>query len=707
MPIATLCTRWVLATACLLGALPTAWGQAPVITAVSPRTNERAAPASGPVVVRFSQPLVPGSAAALHVFSSQQGGRLTQGATPAAVSGSTLQFGPATPLHAGEVVHYTVGTRAASAGGPLARPLVGQFTVAAAPATGLFAPGSDPGVGQGPVTVATGDVDGDGDLDLLTANFSGSAVSVRLNNGQGVFGGGSTVALAGDVRTLVLGDVDGDGDLDLLAPDYSNGTGASVNLRLNNGQGQFSGSQSIAVGIGSYAAALGDVDGDGDLDLLTTSTTFTTGAVRVHLNDGQGNFTSYQTVAVGANPLNLVLGDVDNDGDLDVLTGDANASTVSVRLNNGQGSFGGGSTVAVAGPPLNLVLGDVDGDYDLDVITTNPNINGTVSVRLNNGQGSFGGGSEILARSAAGVGSSGVALGDVDGDGDLDLLAANTDGAGAVLVRLNDGRGLFSGGQQVAVGRFSTYVVTGDVDGDGDLDLLTANGGDNTVSVRLNGGTSAPTLRLSGPVLLCSGQAQVLTAVGTPTPLAYRWSTGATTASITLTQPGLYTVTATFAGGQTASAQQLVVAPPTLPATAGGDATLCAGEEVVLQGPVGAGYTYQWPDGTTAATLRVRLPGTYTLQVNTGCRPQPVVWRVLAGACQPLPNVITPNGDGLNDRLVLPYAGALEVYSRWGRGAYRSADYRNDWGAEAAAGLYYYVLRTATATYKGWVEVVR
>jgi len=157
--------------------------------------------------------------------------------------------------------------------------------------------------------------------------------------------------------------------------------------------------------------------------------------------------------------------------------------------------------------------------------------------------------------------------------------------------------------------------------------------------------------------------------------------------------------------GVQASAWFAVVAPPALPA-AGGDTTLCAGGEVVLQGPVGAGYTYQWPDGTTAATLRVRLPGTYTLQVNTGCGPQPVVWRVLASTCQPLPNVITPNGDGLNDLLVLPYAGALEVYSRWGRCAYRSANYRNDWGAEAAAGLYYYVLRTATATYKGWVEVV-
>jgi len=709
MPTSILRTRRALASCCLFFALPAAWGQAPVVTSTSPRANERAAPVSGPVTVRFSQLLTGGSGAALHIFSSQQGGRRTQAATPALVSGSALLFTPATPFRAGELVHYTVSQQAASASGALARPLVGQFTVATAPATGLFVPGSDPAVGQGPVTVATGDVDGDGDLDLLTANFGGSSVSVRLNNGQGVFGGGSTVALAGDVRSLALGDIDGDGDLDLLSPDYSNGTGTTVNVRFNNGQGVFSGGQQVATGIGAYGVALGDVDGDGDLDMLATSTTISSGAVSVNLNNGQGVFTSYQTVPVGANSLNLVLGDVDNDGDLDLLTGNANANTVSVRLNNGQGMFGGGSTVPVAGPPITIALGDVDGDYDLDVLTANPFINGTVSVRLNNGQGGFGGGSEVPVGNTATNGCYGVALGDVEGDGDLDLLATDANGGGpsTVVVRLNDGRGQFGGSQNVAVGRAAQSVAVGDVDGDGDLDLLVANGNDNTVSVRLNGGTAAPAVRLSGPAVLCAGQVQVLTAVGTPMPLAYQWSTGATTASIPLTQPGLYTVTVTFPGGQTASAQQLVVSAAGLPVVAGGDTTLCAGGEVVLRGPVGPGYTYQWSDGSTAASLRVRTPGTYTLEVNPGCGPQRASWQVLAGPCQPVPNIITPNGDGLNDRLVLPYAGALEVYSRWGRSVYRSADYHNEWGTEAASGLYYYVLRSATTVQKGWVEVMR
>jgi hypothetical protein len=576
MSAATSLSRWVLTIWCLFLARSLTWGQAPVITAVSPRANERAARPTDPLTVRFSQPLTASAATALQVFSSQQGGRRTQATTPALVSGNTLLFSPATPFRAGEVVHYTVRQQAASVSGALAKPLVGQFTVAAAPATGLFGPGSDPAVGQGPITVVLGDVDGDGDLDLLTANFSGSSVSVRLNNGQGTFGGGSTVALTGNVRSLVLGDMDGDGDLDLLAPDYNNGTGTTVNLRINNGQGLFSGSQAVPVGPGPYGVALGDVDGDGDLDMLATTTAYTGGAVSVQLNNGQGLFSTYQTVPVGANPLNLVVGDVDGDGDLDLLTGNSNANTVSVRLNDGQGLFSGGSMVAVAGSPFSIALGDVDGDYDLDVLTANPGPNGTVSVRLNNGQGSFGGGAEVaVGNTTTGNGCFSVVLGDVEGDGDLDILAANANGGGAgtVLVRLNDGRGLFSGSQNVAVGRAPQGVAVGDVDGDGDLDLLAANSNDNTVSVRLNENTAA------GPV------------------------------------------------------------------------------------------------------------------------------------AQLIPNLITPNGDGLNERLVLPYPGAgpwaLEVYSRWGRSVYRSSDYHNEWGAEAAAGLYYYLLRSPTAVHKGWVEVVR
>ena len=122
--------------------------------------------------------------------------------------------------------------------------------------------------------VVAADVDGDGDLDLLTTN--GQVVDVRFNNGSGVFGGGSSLTIAGTstgttfgIIGLAVGDVDG--DLDLLAAGASS-TGA-VSLRLNNGSGVFSGGYDIPLGtnvIWPGTVALVDLDGDGDLDLLAS-----------------------------------------------------------------------------------------------------------------------------------------------------------------------------------------------------------------------------------------------------------------------------------------------------------------------------------------------------------------------------------------------------------------------------------------------------
>ena len=703
--------RWALQTCWLLAPAQAAFAQAPAITSISPAANARAAVATSPVLVRFGQPLTPGSSGALHVFSSQRGGRRTQGATPATVSGSTLSFSPSNyAFLPGETVRYTVTQAAASSGGTLAQPRVGQFTAGvSASSSGIFAPGSDPGVGFQPTSVTVGDVDGDGDLDLLTANFRGG-VSVRLNDGRGIFSGGQEVSANGNVRSVTVGDVDGDGDLDFVAPDYGDGTGTVVSVRLNAGNGTFSNGPNVAVGTGCYGAALGDVDGDGDLDLLTANGS---GGVSVRLNSGSGTFSGSQHVPVGSNPHILALGDLDADGDLDFVTANSNSANVSVRLNDGSGTFGVGQNIATGGVPFSIALGDVDGDNDLDVLTADPA--GMLRVRRNNGAGLYSGGQDIPVNGTGNSAFSAV-LGDVDGDGDLDLLAsnANNGGPGTVLVRLNNGSGTFSGSQDVSVGRSAMSVAVGDVDGDGDLDLLAANGNQSTVSVRLNGSSIPPTLRISGPAVLCTGQPVLLTATGTPTPLTYRWNTGATTPSITVTQPGTYSATAAFPGGPPASAQHVVVASETGPTLfLGRDTTLCNGSELVLQRPVGSSFAYRWSDGSTGASLRVREPGTYSLQVTTPCGTQTASRQVAYQPCGKIPNIITPNGDGRNDRfaITIPASGpwALAIYSRWGQRIYRSADYRNEWGAEAAPGVYYYLLQAAdnSLPLKGWLEVVR
>ncbi len=466
-----------LALGLLLG-VPLAAAAQLQVTSVSPTRNLRNAPQSANVVLGFSSPLNAATAGNARVFSAQRGGQLVRGGN-ATASGSTLTVNPAQNFKPGETVHVTVPATVTSSAGAAARPYVYQFTAAAGAGAGTFSGGSDLALGIEPLSVAVGDVDGDGDLDLLTANYGdsidGNTVSVRLNNGSGTFSGGSDPTVGTGPTSVAVGDVDGDGDLDLLTASI---TANTVSVRFNNGSGTFSSGSDPAVGRGPQSVAVGDVDGDGDLDLLTANQFGNT--VSVRLNDGSGTFSGGSDPAVGTRPTSVAVGDVDGDGDLDLLTANYDGDNVSVRLNNGSGTFSGGSDPAVDTYPVSVAVGDVDGDGDLDLLTANGNI--TVSVRLNNGSGTFSGGSDPVV----GLSPSSVAVGDVDGDGDLDLLTANDNLSNTVSVRLNDGSGVFSGGSNLSVGSNSHSVAVGDVDGDGDLDLLTANYRGGTVSVRLN-----------------------------------------------------------------------------------------------------------------------------------------------------------------------------------------------------------------------------
>lgn len=634
-----------LAVASALLACPfLAVAQAPILTAVTPMGNARAAVRTESIRASFTQPLTSASSAALQVFSSQRGGRRTQ-LTAASVRDSALYFTPsAYGFQPGETVNYTITTAAASQSARLARARVGQFTAAVScTGTGNFQAGPYADTGMYSEGMALGDIDGDGDLDLLAAQFSAvsNTVSVCFNDGKGHFIGNQSlgVSVGAAPKRVVLGDVDGDGDLDLLTANQGSN---SVSVRLNDGAGSFSGGSEIAVDRYPTRVVLGDLDGDGDLDLLVATLS---GWLNVRLNDGMGAFRPGSAVRTPSSNSDAVLGDVDGDGDLDALATNFTAQTISVRLNDGAGNFSGTVEIPATSQPQALVAGDVDGDGDLDLLVTS---GGTSSawVYLNSGRGDFSA-RQIVA---VGVGPYNAALGDVDGDGDLDLFTANIyDNVGLFL---NNGQGNFSkatsAGYLTASHRQATDLVLGDVDGDGDLDLLTSL--PPIVRIDLNSGTATSkvgTLELTGPAVFCPGDRGELAVTSSSAAQAYRWSTGETSPRITIHHAGRYAVTATFAGCQTASAEYVV---------SEGD---CA----------------------------------------------PVV--------ATLPNIITPNGDGLNETFSLtglaPGPWALVLYNRWGREVYRTERYQNEWGPTAAAGLYYYrVQQLATGvSQRGWLEVVK
>jgi hypothetical protein len=228
-------------------------------------------------------------------------------------------------------------------------------------------------------------------------------------------------------------------------------------------------------------------------------------------------------------------------------------------------------------------------------------------------------------------------------------------------------------------------------------------------------GLAAPSIAITGDSVVCAGYTTTLTAAAAGA-IAYRWSTGATAATAFITQPGTYTVAVTYGSGCAVSARRTVrlnaVGAP-IAFTLGADTTLCEGDQVLLQGPAGAAYRYQWSDGSTSRQLLAQGAGRYTLRVSTACGEQSASRTVAVASCLKVPNIVTANGDQHNDRFAVQglrgEGWMLEVYNRWGRAVFQTANYHNEWGAGAAPGVYYVLLRRPATgfVYKGWLEVMR
>ncbi|RZK49828.1 MAG: VCBS repeat-containing protein, partial [Hymenobacter sp.] len=371
------------------------------------------------------------------------------------------------------------------ANGGVVRPQVYQFTAATGgTGRGLSWSTADRLIGNNSPVLATGDLDGDGDLDVLTATSSGfnNTIGVLLNNGQSQFQVGASLSpgTASGATYMALGDVDGDGDLDALVSSFN----AGLLVYRNNGNATF------AAGVAQSATgdrfALGDLDADGDLDLVVTD--YQRGTVSVALNTGSGTFVFQLLTVASPTALHVVLGDIDGDGDLDAVTRNE-ANGARLFLNNGTGTLSVGATLTVPGSADGLALADIDadGDVDLAISYNDASAAGGLALFANNGSGLF---ARTGPAVAVGQSAGATLFGDIDHDGDLDLFTISQN-TSSVAIRLNNGQGSFSGTQNVAVHADPMLLALGDFDGDGDLDFMTtlSSTGTTYLDVRLNEGT--------------------------------------------------------------------------------------------------------------------------------------------------------------------------------------------------------------------------
>ena len=332
--------------------------------------------------------------------------------------------------------------------------------------------------------MALADIDGDGHVDVLSASQIDNKVSWFPNaDGQGSFAAQeqilSDTAGAGSVA---LGDVDGDGDLDLLATGYwDNEVAWYENLSVQDGEISFAPQRIITTQARrAQAVQVADLDGDGDLDVLSAS--YQDNKIAWYENlDGAGGFGAQQIITnrvVGA--VHVHTADLDGDGDLDVLSASASDGIVAWYPNtDGRGQFGEIQILTRQAAGAEWVsTADLDGDGDLDVLSASY-LDGRIAWFQNtDGQGQF----HARLTISTELKPTTVEALDIDRDGDLDLVAThyaeNWTGS-LVWLEHRDGQGDFAPAQAIAVDLpRAEALYLADLDGDGKLDILTASDSD-------------------------------------------------------------------------------------------------------------------------------------------------------------------------------------------------------------------------------------
>ncbi|MEZ6118197.1 MAG: FG-GAP-like repeat-containing protein [Pirellulaceae bacterium] len=325
-------------------------------------------------------------------------------------------------------------------------------------------------------TITVGDIDGNGTQDIVVGTTAGRlelSLSVFFNADDGESFSERLIVSENTSRAVTLQDIDGDGDLDLAGSGIN-----SIYWHENlDGKGNFGEAILIADGLANpRATASGDFDEDGDIDLVFVDYVADGGSVSLYENPGnsQPSWNRHLLTETAKGPIALAAADFDNDQDLDIAVTSAGDDSVFWLENmDGFGTFSGARSISGgAGQTYVLQAADLDSDGDLDAIAASF-LDGKL-VWYENSDGPHGRFSTQRIISTQTEGVLGFHTVDFDGDGDLDVFSASVRGDKWAWHENLDGKGNFT--EHIVSfengSRGASAITTADVDGDGDLDVL-------------------------------------------------------------------------------------------------------------------------------------------------------------------------------------------------------------------------------------------
>jgi hypothetical protein len=345
-------------------------------------------------------------------------------------------------------------------------------------------------VGKGPGSVEVADLNKDHLPDLIVANGQDSNISILLNQGHRQFkpAAGSPFLAGNFPNDINIADLNKDDNLDLAIANHER---KQLTVLLGNGKGQFQPAPRspffVAVKPHTHGVISADFNGDGNLDLATDS--WGVDSIVILSGDGKGNFSNPIFYATGKHPYQrLRTADLNQDNHPDIVSTNLDGNTVTVLLGDGKGNFSrrffdAGNT------PFGLAIGDLNGDGYLDLAIVNaPTISSGkpgkdgLTILYGDGKGGF----TTLQGSPfdTGLGPTRVAIGDLDADGINDIAVSNY-GSKYISIFYMGKKGLISA-TTLPLGNHADGIAIADLDGDGKNDIIAGSAESNSVTLFYN-----------------------------------------------------------------------------------------------------------------------------------------------------------------------------------------------------------------------------
>ncbi len=339
-------------------------------------------------------------------------------------------------------------------------------------------------------SVFAADMDGDGDMDIISASLLDNTIVWYENNGAA-----DPSWTASDIATSAAGaisvfaaDMDGDGDMDIISASYNDDT---IAWYENNGAADPSWTASdIATSAdGARSVFAADLDGDGDMDIVSASVNDDTIAWYKNNGAADPSFTAADIPTNADGAYSVFAADMDGDGDMDIVSASYNDDTIAWYENNGASNPSWTKAVIAtsADGPWSVYAADMDGDGDMDIVSAS-SYDHTIAWYENNGASDPSWTAADIATSAELATS--VYVADIDGDGDMDIISSSQSDNTIAWYENNGASDPSFTAADISTNVDGVSVFAADVDGDGDMDIVSASANDDTIAWYENTGFS-------------------------------------------------------------------------------------------------------------------------------------------------------------------------------------------------------------------------